>query len=156
MKLRRLMQIARRAKAYQGRRCASQQNWSPNDRYGSNSEQLRVSISRPRCAQQRTSGYGSGIGRVDLARNESAAIDGLFRDGNARPGGNLNARGQKVRAVLGTERRRVALLHLEPSLAERVDDVRLVRDRNHVGAALRRQRQLLGLPSPSNTGAAGR
>src|ERR1700731_3490413 len=105
----------------------------------SNSEQLRVSISRPRCAQQRTSGYGSGIGRADLARNESATIDGLFRDGNARPGGHLNARGQKVLAVLGTEDRRVALLHLEPSLAERVDDVRLVRDRNRVGAALRRQ-----------------
>jgi len=34
MKVRRLMQIARWAKAYQGRRCASQQNCPPNDRFG--------------------------------------------------------------------------------------------------------------------------
>jgi hypothetical protein len=35
MRLRRLMQIARLTRAYQERRCASQQIWSPDDRYGS-------------------------------------------------------------------------------------------------------------------------
>jgi len=38
MKLRRLMKIARRAKAYQGRRCASQRNWPLDDRYRSSGD----------------------------------------------------------------------------------------------------------------------
>jgi hypothetical protein len=60
------------------------------------------------------------------------------------------AAGQQVLAVLGTEDRGFALLDLEPILAERVDDVRLVGDQNRVGAAFRRCRQQL-LPSLSNT-----
>jgi hypothetical protein len=99
-----------------------------------------VSISRPRCARERISRQGSGIPSGPLAHNKSAAIDGLFRDGNARPGGHLNAGDQKVLAVLGTEDRRVTLLHLEPSLAERVDDVRLIRNQNYAGAVFRRCR----------------
>jgi hypothetical protein len=38
MKLRRLMQIAHRAKAYQGGGCASQQNWPPDVRFGSGAD----------------------------------------------------------------------------------------------------------------------
>src|ERR1043166_6669772 len=48
----------------------------------------------------------------------------LFGRRDARPVRHLNAGDRHVLPVLGTEDRGLALLHLEPVLAERVDDVR--------------------------------
>jgi hypothetical protein len=45
-----------------------------------------------------------------------------------RPIRHLHAGDQDVFAVLGPEHRRLAFLHVKPILAERVADVRLVRD----------------------------
>ena len=46
----------------------------------------------------------------------------------------MQAGDQDVLAVLGTEERSLALFYVEPILAERIDDVRLVRNENRIGA----------------------
>src|SRR5882672_10202396 len=54
---------------------------------------------------------------------------------------HLQASDQDVFAVLGTENRRLAFLHVEPILSECVEDVRLVSDQKDVGGRLLRCRQ---------------
>jgi hypothetical protein len=63
---------------------------------------------------------------------------GLFRcEGDARPRVHLYACNERVAAILGTEDRCLTLSHIEPVLAQTIDDVRLMGDENGVGAGLR-------------------
>src|ERR1700759_914296 len=60
----------------------------------------------------------------------------LFRRRKACPFIHLHPCDQMIAAVLGTEDRGFAFFHLEPVLAERIQDVRLVGDDDGVGAGL--------------------
>src|SRR5437868_574854 len=57
---------------------------------------------------------------------------------DTRPFFHLQSGNKLVTAILGAEQRCLALFDVKPVLAERVDDVRLVRDENGVGAWHRR------------------
>src|SRR6516162_9264806 len=61
----------------------------------------------------------------------------LRRHRDAGPFVHLHPGQELVAAVLRAEDRSLAFFHVEPILAERIDDVRLVRDENGVGAWLR-------------------
>src|ERR1700755_1807930 len=61
----------------------------------------------------------------------------LRRRGDARPFFHLHASDELVATVLGTEERGLALFDVEPILAERIDDVRLMSNENRVGATHR-------------------
>src|ERR1700722_8903835 len=63
----------------------------------------------------------------------------LRRDGrNARPLVHLDAGNELVATIGGTEDRGLAFLDVEPILAERCDDVRLMGDEDRIGMILRR------------------
>ena len=62
----------------------------------------------------------------------------LRRRRDAGPFFHLHPGDELVAAVLRAEDRGLAFLHVEPVLAERIDDVGLVRDQNGVGPGLRR------------------
>src|SRR5712671_7459902 len=77
----------------------------------------------------------SGPGMAEPAARRATDGRRLFcgrRD--APPILHLYASDQDVFAVLGTENRRLAFLHVDPILAEGVEDVRLVGDQKGVGA----------------------
>src|SRR5260370_12979273 len=83
---------------------------------------------RPLLARDRTNA-SQGISSVAPNRTPSF---GLFRRREAWPFVHLHARYQLIAALLGTEDRGFAFLHIEPVLAERIHDVRLVRDDQRV------------------------
>src|SRR5689334_18094784 len=60
-----------------------------------------------------------------------------FRRCDARPFFHLHSGYELVAAVVRAEDGGLALFDVEPVLAERIDDVRLVRDENRVGAGPR-------------------
>ena len=57
----------------------------------------------------------------------------LHRRRDARPFFHLHAGNEFVATVLGPKDRGLALFDVEPVLAERINDVRLVRNENRVG-----------------------
>ena len=61
----------------------------------------------------------------------------LHRRRDVRPLFHLHAGDELVATVIGPEDRGLALFDVEPVLAERIDDVRLVRNENRVGAGTR-------------------
>src|SRR6266702_2227402 len=61
----------------------------------------------------------------------------LRRYGDAWPFVHLHTGDKLVAAIRRAEDRGLALFHVEPVLAERRDDVRLMRDENRVGVSLR-------------------
>src|SRR5215813_11580422 len=73
-----------------------------------------------------------------LARRGLGPAPLLRRSRDAGPFVHLHADNERVTSVLRAEDRSLALLHVEPVLAERVDDVRLVRDEDGIAARLRR------------------
>src|SRR5215467_16357516 len=56
---------------------------------------------------------------------------------DVRPFLHLHSGDELVATVLGTEERGLSLFDVEPVLAERIDDVRLVRNEDRVGARRR-------------------
>src|SRR6516164_562220 len=74
-------------------------------------------------------------GRFPATRRGDPAS--LRRRCQDRPVFHLHSRDEPVATVLGAEDRGFALFDLEPILAERIDDVRLVRNENRVGARSR-------------------
>src|ERR1700736_563410 len=69
-------------------------------------------------------------------RLAAPAMGLLRRHRDAGPFVHLHPRKELVAAVLRAEDRGLTLFNVEPILAERVDDVRFVRDENGVGAGL--------------------
>src|SRR5215831_1982530 len=84
----------------------------------------RSSPAPAQCARGRASSSGAD-GSAGLVRHD-------LRD--ARPIGHLHTDDQHVLAVLGTEDPRLAFVYVPPTLAQRLEDVRLVRDQQRVGA----------------------
>src|SRR5262245_17101369 len=62
----------------------------------------------------------------------------LRRRCDVRPFLHLHSGDDLVGTVLGAEQRGLALFDIEPLLAERIDNVRLMRNENRVGARRRR------------------
>jgi hypothetical protein len=82
--------------------------------------------------------FAAAFRAVCIFRPASCSEFGLFRcEGNARPRVHLYACDERVAAILGTEDRCLTLSHIEPVLAETIDDVWLMGDENGVGAGLR-------------------
>jgi hypothetical protein len=79
-----------------------------------------------------------GFRAVCIFRPASRSEFGLFRcEGDARPRVHLYACDERVAAIFGTEDRCLTLSHIEPVLAQTIDDVWLMGDENGVGAGLR-------------------
>src|SRR5499433_4578513 len=78
-----------------------------------------------------------------LARRSLGPAPLLRRSRDAGPFVHLHADNERVTSVLRAEDRSLALLHVEPVLAERVDDVRLVRDEDGIGAGIGGRRKQL-------------
>ena len=70
--------------------------------------------------------------RLEYPRMELLSLIRGKRD--ARPFIHFHPGDELVAAVLGPEERCLTFFHVEPILAKRIDDVRLVRDENGVGA----------------------
>jgi hypothetical protein len=80
----------------------------------------------------------AGFRAACIFRPASCSEFGLFRcEGNVRPRVHLYACNERVAAVLGAEDRCLTLSHIEPVLAQTIDDVWLMGDENGVGAGLR-------------------
>ena len=70
-----------------------------------------------------------------VAETRAASMSAPLLDGNElRPVLHLHARHEPILAVLGLENRGFAFLHIEPVLAQGIDDVGLVRDEEGVFA----------------------
>src|SRR6516165_1981979 len=70
-----------------------------------------------------------------VTETRAASVSAPLLDGNElRPVLHLHARHEPILAVLGIENRCFAFLHIEPVLAQRIDDVGLVRDEEGIFA----------------------
>src|SRR5262249_37160702 len=101
-----------------------------------------ASVRAIRVASIRTSAHPTLLPQAGSWRWRAASVNAPLLDGNElRPVLHLHARHEPILAVLGLENRCFAFLHIEPVLAQGIDDVGLVRDEEGVFALFWHLRQ---------------